>query len=567
MTLKFKDFKYERCNYDQTKERYLNLLSSLESADSFETFESCFREINEWNSHISLMRDLSYVRDTIDKNDEFYKKEEEYWNEYEPRYQELQVEFYKRLLESPWKEELGKKLPTTYFPLLENELKGFAPEIIEDLVQENQWKNRYNTLIANAKIEFRGNIYNLQTIHPFTLSPDRATRKEAKDAIAGFMAQREDDFDEIYDQLVKIRDRMAKKLGYSSFVELGYILRNRLDYDQEMVETYREQVLKYIVPVSNKLIERQKERLGLEHLTYYDAPFEFESGNPTPKGSPKDLVEAAKQMYSEMSQVTGEFFNKMVDQDLMDLVSKPGKEAGGYCIYFGKPYQMPFIFSNFNGTSGDVDVLTHEAGHALQDYLSKDIYPAECIGPTYETAEVHSMSMEFFAWPWMEKFFGADAKKYYYTHLGGAVKFVPYGILIDHFQHEVYNHPEMTKEERKACFRKLEKQYLPKTDYTGCEIWEKGTWWYRQNHVFNSPFYYIDYTLAQVCAFQFWKRMQDQDPQVWDDYVKLCSLGGTETFTKAITKAGLKSPFEEGCLEEVMKAIDEYLSAIDDKKL
>lgn len=167
----------------------------------------------------------------------------------------------------------------------------------------------------------------------------------------------------------------------------------------------------------------------------------------------------------------------------------------------------------------------------------------------------------------MQDFFGEDTEKYYYSHLTGTLNFLPYGVLVDHFQHEIYNNPKMTPEERKVTWRKLEKLYCPERDYSGCDILERGAFWFQQGHIFQSPFYYIDYTLAQVCALQFWARTRQKDETAFDDYLHLCSLGGTLPFTKLVKEACLIVPFDNGCVSSVVKQAREFLNKIDDTKL
>jgi M3 family oligoendopeptidase len=341
---------------------------------------------------------------------------------------------------------------------------------------------------------------------------------------------------------------------------------NRIDYNAQMVEAFRKQVKEYIVPAASKLYERQAKRLGLEKLSYFDIDFEFETGNATPKGDANYILEAGKKMYEELSPETKEFFAFMTEHELMDLETKEGKQAGGYCTYMSN-YSSPFIFSNFNGTSDDVDVLTHEAGHAFQVYRSRWIEQPEVTWPTYESAEIHSMSMEFITWPWMESFFKEETDKYKFIHLGSAIKFIPYGITVDAFQHFVYENPNATIEERKAAWREIEKTYLPHKEYKECPLLEKGTWWYKQGHIFSMPFYYIDYTLAQICALQFWKKSREDQKKAWEDYLRLCDLGGTKAFLGLVAEANLISPFEEGCVASVISEIDAYLESIDDRKL
>ena len=563
--MKFSEFKYERLDIKEIGSTMSNYINDLQEAKDVNSFMKLFKEVNAYRGHIQTMMTLCSIRHTVDTSDKFYDEEQNYWDNTTPLIQQYEVEFAKACLNTPLRSELP--IPEVFFKLAENSLKCFDPCIIEELQEENRLTSEYGKLKASAKIEFEGNTYNLASIVPFMLSNDREIRKKAFAAGTKFYEDNEDKFDDIYDGLVKVRDKMAKKLGYKNFTELGYIRMNRFDYDEKMVADYRNQVLKYVTPIISKLKVKQAKRLGLEKLEPYDHVYDFNTGNPTPKGKEKELVEAASKMYKEMSKETDDFFTMMKDMELFDLSTKPNKQMGGYTTSI-MDYKVPFIFSNFNGTSGDVDVLTHEAGHAFQGYLTSfenDI--PDLAFPTMESCEIHSMSMEFFAHPWMELFFKEDTEKYYYSHISSTLTFLPYGVLVDHFQHEVYNHPEMTKEERKATFRRLEKMYKPEADYLEFPVLEKGGYFYRQGHIFESPFYYIDYTLAQVCALQFYKRMLEKDESCWKDYVHLCKLGGTKSFLNLVKEANLTSPFEEGCLESIVNRIYQELDKIDDTKL
>ena len=359
---------------------------------------------------------------------------------------------------------------------------------------------------------------------------------------------------------------MAKALGFTNYVEMGYKRLGRSDYNSFMVANFRNQVREDLVPLVAQLRDRQRQRLGLKEMKYYDETLEFLTGNAMPKGGPDWILENGKRMYKELSKETDEFFTFMVERDLLDLLSKKGKMAGGYCTII-PDYKSPFIFSNFNGTSGDIDVLTHEAGHAFQVYLSMDYELPEYKFPTYEACEIHSMSMEFITWPWMDLFFKEDVDKYKFSHLAGAVSFIPYGVVVDEFQHFVYENPDATPEDRKNKWRYLEKQYLPFRDYEDNEFLDKGTYWYRQGHIFSSPFYYIDYTLAQVCAFQFWIKSMDDREMAWNDYVRLCKAGGSMPFLQLVSLAGLENPFKDGVIKKLVGPIKDWLDNVDDKKM
>lgn len=564
--MKFNDYVYKRPDFDRSRDALIALTKQLSEATSAQQQFELIKEINATRNHISTMNILSSIRHSIDTTDAFYEAENDYWDQQSPLYEELTVEFYKVLIASNYLDELTKKLPETFLKIAEYALKAFDPAVIEEMQEENRLASGYSKLLASAQIDFDGKVYTLSQLTPLTLHVDRDLRKRAIDAKAGFLQEHEAEIDEIYDKLVKLRTKIAHKLGYPSYTELGYIRMQRLDYDAKMVANYRKQILEEIVPIASKLYARQAKRLGLQHLSYFDTKFEFFNGNAKPIGTPDEIVAAGVQMYHELSPETGEFIDFMVSRDLLDLVAKKGKEGGGYCTFI-PDYQSPFIFSNFNGTAGDVDVLTHEAGHAFQSYQSRWIEIPECAWPTLESCEIHSMSMEFLAWPWMEKFFGDAAQKYRFSHLSDAIKFLPYGVLVDHFQHEVYARPEMTPQQRKETWRILEKMYLPHQDYTGNEFLNNGSYWFQQGHIFSSPFYYIDYTLAQICALQFWQRTQSEDPQTWSDYLRLCKLGGTKSFVGLVKEAHLISPFEDGCVKSVVNEIDTWLSAIDDTKL
>ena len=552
---------------DELKAAVTALIEQFKAAETVEAQSEVIEQINKHRNLFSTMANLVYIRASIDTNDEFYQAERDYFDEVGPIAEEIVFEYYKALVSSKFRSELEEKWGSQLFALAENQIKGFSPEVIELMQQENKLVSEYNKLVASAQIEFDGKTLTLAQLGPYGESTDREVRKAARETSANFYAQNEEKFDEIYDKLVKLRHKIATTLGYKNYVELGYINMDRVDYDAEMVSKFRDQVRDFIVPVATKLYERQAKRIGVEgEFKFYDEGLNFLTGNAAPQGSPEWIVENGKKMYEELSPETGEFFNFMIDNDLMDLVAKKGKESGGYCTFI-EDYNAPFIFSNFNGTSGDIDVLTHEAGHAFQVYSSRNIGIPEYLWPTMESCEIHSMSMEFFTWPWMELFFKEQTDKYKFTHLGSGLLFLPYGVSVDEFQHVVYENPEMTPAERKAAWKEIEAKYLPHRNYDGHAYLEAGGFWQRQGHIYASPFYYIDYTLAQICAFQFWKRSRENFEEAWKDYVHLCSLGGSLSFTKLVREAGLISPFEQGCVESVIGTIEDYLNSIDDTAL
>ena len=564
--MNFNDYKYEHLNLEKIKGQFSELIDNFERAENVERQIEAFDKIIKLRNHIETMQTLVSIRHSIDTNDEFYDKENEYMDEISPILFGFTNDFYKALVNSKFKDELIKKYRKLLFDLAENTLKVFSNEIIPDAQEENRLSSKYSKLIASAKIDFDGKELNLSQMVPYTQSKDRNVRIEAAKKVAQFFAENQEEFDNIYDSLVKVRTKMAQKMGYKNYVEFGYKQLSRLEYDAKMVESYRKQVLENIVPLHTELRKRQEKRLGVEKLRFYDEAIKFNSGNADPHGSPEWILNHGKTMYKELSKETDEFFTFMTENNLLDLLSKKGKMSGGYCTYIPE-HKAPFIFANFNGTSHDIDVLTHEAGHAFQVYQSRGFEVPEYLWPSYEACEIHSMSMEFLTWPWMDLFFENDTDKYKFIHLSEALLFIPYGVTVDEFQHWVYENPEATPKERREKWIEIEKKYLPTRDYGEVEELKNGIFWFRQGHIFSSPFYYIDYTLAQVCAFQFWIKSRENREKAWKDYLNLCKLGGSKPFFELMKSANLKNPFEEGTLAFVIPKIKEYLDNVDDMNL
>ena len=551
---KFKDYKYERPDLFKVGNEFDELLEKFNGSKDFEEQNEAMKEINNLRNYIDTMETLVSIRHSINTEDEFYAKENDFFDENKPRFENLVSKYYKELINSKFREELEGVWGKQIFNLAELQLQTFSEDIMEDLVKENKLVTEYGKLIASAKLNFQGEVRNLSQMQPFLESKDRTVRKEAAELSSEFFRKNEADFDRIYDELVKLRDKMAKTLGFKDYIEMGYKRLGRSDYDSNMVANYRKQVYDDLVPLVAKLKDRQRERLDLKELKYYDEQLEYLTGNATPKGDSDWIVENGKTMYKELSKETDEFFSFMVEKELLDLVSKQGKMSGGYCTII-PDYKSPFIFSNFNGTSGDIDVLTHEAGHAFQVFLSMNFGLPEYSFPTLEACEIHSMSMEFLTWPWMELFFQDEVDKYKFSHLVGAINFIPYGVTVDEFQHYVYETPDASPEERKARWREIEKKYMPFRDYEDNDFLNSGGYWFRQGHIFQSPFYYIDYTLAQVCAFQFWIKTRKDSEEAWEDYINLCRAGGSLPFLELVKLAKLDNPFIDGTIKRVVEPL------------
>ena len=562
--LKFKDMPYERPDIDAVIEQLAGLTARLKAAGSYEEAKAVFLEKETLERHIDTLSNLCYIRHSIDTRDEFYSAEQDWWDESMPLLREPEQTWTFAMLESPFRPQFEAEYGNLMFLNAEIEARSFSPAIIPEMQAESKLTTEYGKLIASAQIPFQDGVYTLSQLTPFKTDADDATRLAAWKAEGAWYKEHQADFDRIYDELVHLRDAMGKKLGYADYIPLGYDRMQRNCYTKDDIEQFRAAVIAYVVPLCEEIYRHQAERIGVPYpLSFSDAALSFRSGNPRPQGTADDIIAQGKRFYDELSPETSEFFNTMLDQELMDVLSTEGKEGGGYCTSIAD-YEVPFIFANFNGTQGDVEVITHEAGHAFEGWLNRKRIPMSYVFGGMESCEVHSMSMEFFAWPWCEGFFGPDTKKYLFSHLSGGVTFIPYGTMVDHFQHIVYERPEMTPAERHAVWKELLGTYMPWIRLDGdIPFYADGEGWQRQMHIYEVPFYYIDYCLAQTVALEFWAMIQEDQRNAWEHYMAYTSQGGSVTFKELLANAGLVSPFDEACLREACERASTWLEACD----
>jgi len=558
--MKFSDMPYERVNLDALGKEIDALCEKVRGAKDGDTVLEAFRQFEKLKVHVDTMASLTYVRNSIDTRDKFYEAEQEFYDTSLPSFEEHTQNFMLAVLESPYRKAVSDAAGELMFKNMEMELKTFSPEVIDLLSKENKLVSDYQKLIASAKISFDGKQLNISQLGAYKENADRDVRHAAYKAESGFYMSHADELDSIFNELVKVRTEIAKKLGFKSFTELAYLRRTRNCYDPEMVANFRRQVVTDLVPIVKELKRRQAERIGItaDEMHIWDDPCKFREGNPKPMGTPDDIMAAGKRMYEEMSNETGEFINFMYDNELLDLIAKEGKAVGGYCTEFPE-YKSPFIFSNFNGTAGDVDVLTHEAGHAFASYMTRNFEFTENAQPTMESCECHSMSMEFFAWKWLELFYGDDTDRAKYMHLESALLFIPYGCMVDHFQHIVYDNPELTPSERHKKWLELEKIYRPYMQFGDVDFYALGRGWQRQLHIYHYPFYYIDYCLAQTVSLKFWSMSQKDYTDAWERYMRFVREGGKKTFVGLCKTADIAIPFEDGAMKQICETAADWL--------
>ena len=562
--MKFSEMTYTRPDPEALKKQLTDLIERLKSAKSYEEARAVFLEEEEVSKIAETMGTLASVRHSIDTRDEFYDSENTFWDNFGPEIAEYTHAWVEALLSSPFRKEFEAEYGSLMFVNAEIEQKVFSPEIIPEMQKENELVTEYGKLIASAQIPFEGGVYTISQLSPFKTGADDAKRLAAWKAEGKWYKEHQGRLDAIYDELVHLRDTMGRKLGYDGYTQLGYYRMGRNCYTKADVEQFRAAVQKYLVPIADGIKREQAKRLGAEYpLSFADSALEFRSGNPRPQGSADDILEQGRKFYDALSPETSEFFRTMLDNELMDVLSTEGKEGGGYCT--GIPlYEVPFIFANFNGTQGDVEVVTHEAGHAFAYWMNRKRVPLQYAWPSMEACEVHSMSMEFFAWQNVDGFFGPDAKKFLYSHLAGAITFIPYGTMVDHFQHIVYEKPELTPAQRHAEWKRLLGIYMPWMKLDGdIPFYAEGEGWQRQSHIYASPFYYIDYCLAQTVALEFWAMIQKDRKDAWEHYMAYTKQGGSRTFVELLKNADLATPFDEECLKGVCETAKQWLNDFD----
>lgn len=551
--MKFKDMPYERIDFAKAKAELSEIMEKSKAAKSGEEQFEVHKMFYRLNDKIQTQVTLCSIRHTIDTTDEFYEKEQNYYDEQIPEYSNLCVEYQKILFYSPYREVLEGKIGQVAFKNMEIAMKSVSEEIIPLMQEENTLVTEYEKLLASAKIPWGEETLNLSLLTPYLKHKDAKIRREAQEKQNEFFLSIQDKLDELYDKLVKNRTLQAKKLGFETYTSLGYLRMQRNCYGREEIENLRRQVKEVWVPFAESIFEKRKERLGLSKLSYTDEVVYSPKGNPQPEGTPEEILQAGQQMYEELSPETKEFFDFMMDNELLDVFGRKTKAVGGYMTYI-PDYKAPFIFANFNGTSGDVDVMTHECGHAFQGYLAAEDPIREHADIGMETAEIHSMSMEFFTEPWYPLFFGKEtAQEYTDMHLEDAVIFVPYGCMVDEFQHIIYDNPNLTPKERKQVWKDLERDYKPHLFYDGLEFFENGCFWQKQHHIYSFPLYYIDYVIAQLCAFEYKIWMDKDRKAAWQSYLKLCRMSAAKFHTEILEEAGLETPFKNGVLAKIVE--------------
>jgi len=557
----FKDIKYVRPDVDAISESFKSLRLRLMTAQEVNLASDILMEYEKLIIDFNTQYELCNILHDLDTSNEFYTDELEFFDRSSAELSELSSAMLTVMANCPCADALRLKYGDMIFRKAANLKQTISNEVIDDYAEESSLQNDYSQIQSEAAIEFEGETYNLSQLSVKLESTRRQTRKGAHKALDEYYMGKKETFDKIYDDMVKVRTTIAKKLGYNTYTELGYKLMERYDYGPEDVKKFRDAICRYIVPLTAQIRKLQQERLGVDDLMFYDLPTLFKNGNPSPIIPGVSLGDVAGDFFAKMFGNRPSFLEVLSEHGFTDLISRQNKSTGGYCMYLDG-YAIPFIFMNANGTADDVATIIHEGGHAYAAVQSADVSPfVECLSPTLEACEIHSTSMEFMSYPFMEMFYGEKAEQYRELHMTQALLFLPYGCMVDEFQHTIYDNPDLTPDERHAVWKALEEKYQPFIKYDEDHPFHAmGGAWMKKDHIFTSPFYYIDYCLAHICALQLWNESREDMKMALMKYNKLCSLGGTDTLLKLLEKSELESPFNTDIIKQVAFSCSEFLN-------
>lgn len=555
--IKFKDMPYTRPSKDEILASLAAFSKRAEEAESFSELEKVLEEYSSYINEINTLGTLSFIRFTQNTQDEFYVKENDFWDEVSPEINFSVTKFQEIIYNSKFRKELEEIFTPVFFDRIKLSLSVSDERLIPLEVETAKMVSNYTKLMSGLVVDFNGEKLPPSGIAKYATNPNRELREGAYTALGKKYMEVADQLDEIFDNLVKMRTKQANTIGQDVFSPLGYAHMLRTCYTKEDIAKFRSNVKKYFVPLVSKIKHHVQADLGLDRIAFYDDSI-YSLKNTNPYGDFSEMFKNAEEMYDEMAPEASSLFRRMEAMETFDIESRPGKWGGGYQTELPK-YGIPFILGNFNGSCDDIGTFTHEFGHALNASFNMQRKFASLLTLTMETAECHSMGMEFMTYPWMDKFFKDRLDDYKFTHIAGAIAFIPYGTIVDAFQQYIYDNPNLTPQERIEYWKELEREFLPYMDNSNIPFYGDGRRWQRQAHIFESPFYYIDYCLAQFTAFQFLAESVKDYDKALEKYLNFSKLGPTRSFTELIELSGLKSPFEEDSFKDIVKTVEELL--------
>lgn len=539
---------------------YQTLLAQLAPAESAELPDQWAQLFHQWNAFAGYVggeasrinfRFAGNMADTALKERERYFREE-----VAPVVTEGRHQFMQAFLESRHADAVAEQLGGHMIPVLRNTMEPLDPINTTLRLKEGQVANQYSMMMAVAEVEFNGKAMSLKELGSFMDSPDPELRKQAWLAMRGWVGNNRQTLRQIFAELVEIRHQMGLNLGHPNFVPLGYSGMGRTDYGPAEAATFRESIRTHAVPLRRRLAAEHAARMGAERMRPWDAPYDPELTIPPGAVPVQTQLESAERMFDRISTHLADHLRRMRAEGLIDLEHRHGKRAGAFCTWFSDEGR-PAIFCNSTGNADDVRTLIHEMGHAIQHWESGSIQNVLLHSPTADACEIHSLGLEFLTLPFIDEFFTPEhARRFRLGRWRKVVGAMCYRAQVDEFQHWVYENPTATPAEREDAWARIGMLYDSDLDYSGLEE-HLGTSWYQLPHIFRSPFYYIDYAIAETAAMQLAIMAEQDHDRAMQTYLHLCRVGGTMGLLDIVSSAGLRSPFDP----ELMKELMEYAAA------
>ena len=521
----------------------------------------------DWNELLAQVvasrsrRRIAMSRDTADEGlrRTHLTFEKEIW----PEWERLDDRFQRRYLECGG---AARALGPRYAVLdrrIANRVELFNEANVELRARDEELRARYSKISGTRTVAFRGDTLTVQQASAFLEEQDRATRDEAYRALTAARAEDADETEELFDQLLALRGRIATNAGLDDYRAYAFKERERFDYGPDECFAFHDAVEKVVVPAVRERAERRRARLGLDRLHIFDFAVDPDSRPPLrPFREETGLIELGRTLFRAVDSVFEDEFAILVRNGLLDLMSRPGKAPGGYNSPL-MDIRLPFVFANAIGRPADVKTLLHEGGHAFHSIAVRD-EPIVAQGRApIEFCEVAAMAMELFGLGHYEAAYGAeDARAAAAQALEQKLGAIPWIATVDAFQHWLYTHPGHTRQRRADKWVELRARFAPHVDWTGYEA-GRETEWHQQLHLFKHPFYYIEYGIAQVGALQLWRNYRADPAAAVAAYRAALKLGGTRSLPDLFAAAGARFSMDETVMREVIDDLMGQLRALD----
>lgn len=473
--------------------------------------------------------------------------------EIQPRLQPYADALNKKLVDSPFVKDLDQELYKTYLRNVKNQIKLFREENIPLQAELSVMAQQYGVIAGKMTISINGKEYTLQQAAKFLENEDRTLREEVFSKTAARRLEDKGTLDELYTGLVLKRDQVAKNAGFANYRDYKFEELGRFDYTKEDSFQFHDAVKTHIVPLVQQILEKQQQKLQLDQLKPWDTEAEPAGVKPLePFQTGEELITKTIETFDQLGPFFGDCLRVMKKMGRLDLESRIGKAPGGYNCPLAET-GVPFIFMNAAGQMKDLTTMVHEGGHAVHSFLSHNLPLSAFKEYPMEIAEVASMSMELFTMDSWNIFFddAEQLRRARLQQLERAITIFPWIATIDKFQHWVYEHPQHTAEERTAKWLEILKEFSPAiVDWSGLEDY-RASFWQKQLHLFEVPFYYIEYGIAQLGAIAMWKQYKENKKQALDNYVQALSLGNTKTLPELYKAAGIRFDFSPAYVKEL----------------